>query len=161
MQHVIAIGLGVSQEDCFHRCCTLGPNDCQYLWIFEDKCFAVSCDRSSRTCEPMPLGRTSRPVTTTYVRMRFSSVVTPATHDQPPIANAGPGQVIQSPQNEVYLYGNNSRDDTVRIPCIALFLSSFLPPISISFSESLPPLFPLLPSSLSLSLCLIGMMKTV
>jgi len=43
--------------------------------------------------------------------MKFSSIVTPTRPDQPPVANAGPGKVIQSPQDEVYLYGNNSRDD--------------------------------------------------
>ena len=46
---------------------------------------------------------------TTYVKMNFSVIP-----DNPPIANAGPGKVIQLPQSEVYLYGNHSSDDHVR-----------------------------------------------
>ena len=109
VEHVIAIGLGVTQEDCTERCCRLGPSNCQYLWIFDDKCFAVSCNANPDSCQPISLGRTSRPIMTTYIKMNFSVI-----HDDPPIANVGPGKVIQLPQSEVYLYGNYSSDDHVR-----------------------------------------------
>ena len=146
MEHVIAIGLGISQEDCTERCCRLGPSNCQYLWIFDDKCFAVSCNANPDSCQPISLGRTSRPVMTTYVKMNFSVIP-----DNPPIANAGPGKVIQLPQSEVYLYGNHSSDDHVRTsPSPSLSPPPTLH--SFNFSPSLPflssSLFPL--TSLSL-----------
>ena len=82
--------------------------------------------------------------------MKFSSIVTPTRPDQPPVANAGPWKVIQSPQDEVYLYGDDSRDDIVRVPWI--FLPSLfhyvLPSLCNSFSPSLSSLhFSHLPSS--------------
>ena len=135
VEHVIAIGLGVSQDECKERCCRLGPSNCQYLWIFDDKCFAISCKANPDSCQPVSLGRTNRPIMTTYVKMNFTAIT-----DNPPIANAGPGKVIQLPQSEVYLYGNCSSDDHVRTGPFLPFLSLLrcIPSTSYSLFQDTP-----------------------
>ncbi len=40
--------------ECIQECCKLGPNLCQYVWIFTGKCFAVGCtEENAHKCAPL------------------------------------------------------------------------------------------------------------
>lgn len=130
-EHVTNIGIA---QKCVRKCCEMGPENCQYVWIIWKKCFAVSCSSTSAdACEPI-LVPPSGDVSSIYMRVTVSdSVVTPSTTTQdivgdllmegaqeedtdlPPVANAGPDMVIHFPEEtSVTLDGTLSTDDKVR-----------------------------------------------
>ena len=41
--------------DCVLKCCELGPEQCQYVWILWKRCYAVSCSHQSAECQPMEI----------------------------------------------------------------------------------------------------------
>lgn len=42
-----------SAVKCLQKCCDLGPKDCQYIWVFKSKCFAVACQKAfASLCRP-------------------------------------------------------------------------------------------------------------
>lgn len=140
MDHLQLIGEHVSTvsvaQECVLKCCQMGPENCQYVWIIWKKCFAVSCSASSaESCEPV-LVPPSGGISSIYVRVTlFESVDTAptttrdlvgdlimegmhdseGTTDQHPVANAGPDVVIHFPEEtSVTLDGTLSTDDKVR-----------------------------------------------
>ena len=40
-------------QECVEKCCDMGPKQCQYIWVFKNSCFAVSCSvEVANLCEP-------------------------------------------------------------------------------------------------------------
>lgn len=120
-------------ESCVSKCCQMGPENCQYLWIVLKYCYAVSCDSGSVDCEPIELPDSSSldsiyfPVTLdtgdldstggggigvgNSDGMGTEGVIT----DLAPVANAGPDVTILYPKNSVTLNASLSTDDQVII----------------------------------------------
>ena len=46
------LGIVSSVNDCVQLCCRSGPN-CHYAWLFEGKCYSISCDiENVQLCKP-------------------------------------------------------------------------------------------------------------
>lgn len=61
-------------EACESACCDLGPAKCQYLWIVNSKCLAVSCPEEKKDeCRPSRLSSSSSStLLSTYFKMGFA-----------------------------------------------------------------------------------------
>lgn len=67
---------GGSLKECAKQCCKLGPEICQYAWVFTGKCFAVGCtEENSRKCVPKTL---STLTTSIYVALHYPANYEPA-----------------------------------------------------------------------------------
>lgn len=117
-------------EDCIMKCCQMGPERCQYVWIVWKQCYAVACSAGSDACQPAHMS--SAGFNSIYIEVTLSdSTKVPAptrasenimervleedSSNQPPIANAGPDVVIHFPEEtSVTLDGTLSTDDKVR-----------------------------------------------
>lgn len=57
MEHMQVLGEATAldnvEENCILKCCELGPEDCQYVWIIWSRCYAVSCTENPSDCQPM------------------------------------------------------------------------------------------------------------
>ena len=42
-----------SMSNFIVQCCQLGPSLCQYMWIIDNVCYAVSCREGSDACDPL------------------------------------------------------------------------------------------------------------
>ena len=56
-----------TQENCAELCCKVGPEVCQYAWLFGDRCYAVACHHNKTLCQPTRVIFNS-----TYMRIRIS-----------------------------------------------------------------------------------------
>ena len=53
VDHIKFLGQVNTYQECANLCCDFG-RQCQYGWLFNDKCFAVSCSRANRDmCHPV------------------------------------------------------------------------------------------------------------
>ncbi len=56
-------------EQCLKECCKLGPDHCQYTWIFRGECFAVGCTKlNAAKCKPKKVKSLKKSV---YLRMAY------------------------------------------------------------------------------------------
>ena len=137
--HIQILGDQLSADRCLAKCCSLGPEACQYLWIIDTTCIAVACDSDKiSNCEPKSVPISIRKGSSSvYVALKHS---TPSANelenaldlmsrfssdgskgkedvlgDSPPIAATLTDEiVITLPTNEVNIFGNHSKDDKVR-----------------------------------------------
>lgn len=66
------------RDKCVQECCKLGPETCQFAWIFTGKCFAVGCTKENvDKCVPSSIPSMK---SSTYILVVHSSVTT---EDQP------------------------------------------------------------------------------
>lgn len=134
VDHIVELGEINSEtvtEDCLWKCCKLGHQNCQYIWIIWNQCFAISCNAESNACDSVEL-----PFST--INSIYISMYTPPTEeregvtsspnwtgensnvvDLPPVANAGMDVTIHLPNNTVTLNGNKSTDDKVSRQCVS------------------------------------------
>ncbi|XP_064391452.1 uncharacterized protein LOC135339305 isoform X2 [Halichondria panicea] len=134
--HIQILGDQLSADRCLAKCCSLGPEACQYLWIIDTTCIAVACDSDKiSNCEPKSVPISIRKGSSSvYVALKHS---TPSANelenaldlmsrfssdgskgkedvlgDSPPIAATLTDEiVITLPTNEVNIFGNHSKDD--------------------------------------------------
>lgn len=95
---------------CISQCCKLGPDKCQYAWLFTGKCFTVGCtEEGADKCVPLSVPSIKSSI---YVQIQRSS----SSHQQagacdsilltPSIEKATRGIIIQGPvfnESESYL----------------------------------------------------------
>lgn len=114
-------------QECILKCCQMGPEHCQYVWIAWKECYAVSCSANSNACQPVRVSSLAG-FNSIYVGVTLSDstsargvsdLVREKVNDgdsanQPPVANAGPDVVIHFPvETSVTLDGTLSTDDKV------------------------------------------------
>ncbi len=59
----------IEAEDCANLCCGRGSSICQYAWLFDGKCYAVSCTADNKiNCLPMSVSIRSDSV---YIDLGF------------------------------------------------------------------------------------------
>lgn len=67
--------LASSALKCLEECCDLGPSVCQFIWVFESKCFAVACSSGHDfLCEPKEIFDENASKT------RYFAITHPANH---------------------------------------------------------------------------------
>ena len=138
VDHLKALGTAITAEECLSRCCDLGKERCQYLWVFKEACFSVGCDDSSIGCLPqlLPIGVK---IDSIYVKMQYVAMETDLDDveklldnqledksrkkgginekGRPPVADAGGNMTVLLPVDVVHLYGNGSKSDKVSLGC--------------------------------------------
>ncbi len=67
------LGRRTSIEKIVVECCQLGSEKCQYLWIYGDDCYAVSCTTTPQACEPTHQQRDQATTTSIYVKIEHNS----------------------------------------------------------------------------------------
>ena len=134
MEHLKVLGDNLSADECISQCCSLGPERCQYLWVLKSTCIAVACEKSKMS-SCFPQKAVSNGMQSVYVSMEHPKQVSDGMEealewvnqfvrggkgggkeggDSPPIAAARTDEIeITLPTNEVYIYGNHSKDDKV------------------------------------------------
>ena len=107
------------RSQCLQKCCELGPQQCQYLWLIRTKCFAVACSSFSTNCDPQALPANVPAYTSTYVKIQYnmdgSNPLHPVTVPPPtlwhednfPHAVISPSNVITR-DSEIYLSAEHS-----------------------------------------------------
>lgn len=126
------VDTGGSAQECVLKCCELGSEICQYVWIVWSQCFAVSCTPTSSACAPIKMPTLS--FNSIYFRVTSPGTIgglssqIPSLDDRlfefegregvstnrPPVANAGPDVTIAYPkETSVTLDGTSSTDDEV------------------------------------------------
>lgn len=107
------------QDQCVQECCKLGPETCQFAWIFTGKCFAVGCTKENvDKCVPssIPAMKSS-----TYILVLHSSVTT---KDQP-------GMIMLLATAHIYWMGvvllfPSLKTSCHTLHCVCVFLNVFL-----------------------------------
>ena len=67
--------LAASALQCLEKCCDLGPTKCQFIWVFESKCFAVACSSGHEfLCKPKEIFDENASKT------RYFAITHPASH---------------------------------------------------------------------------------
>ena len=62
----------VTVDACKAACCEQGPSKCQYLWIVNKKCLAISCPEIlNDQCLPSKLTSSASSLDSTYFKMTF------------------------------------------------------------------------------------------
>ncbi len=57
-------------EECIQACCDIGPEKCQYAWMFAKKCFLIGCDEEEKNlCEPMQFHKAA--IESTYYKVQL------------------------------------------------------------------------------------------
>lgn len=124
------VDTGGSAQECVLKCCELGSEICQYVWIVWSQCFAVSCTPTSSACAPIKMPtlsfnsiyfRVTSPGTTGGLSSQIPSLDDRlfefegregVSTNRPPVANAGPDVTIAYPkETSVTLDGTSSTDD--------------------------------------------------
>lgn len=78
--------LALSALQCLEKCCDLGPSVCQFIWVFESKCFAVACSSGYELlCKPKEIFDENAPNT------RYFAITHPASHYKETGLTAGEG----------------------------------------------------------------------
>ena len=77
----------IAVEDCCMECCRLGPELCHYAWIFNNRCFAVSCTEDiADNCLASSKGTLTNSI---YIQMVFSPAA--PNPDSSPLTITAPG----------------------------------------------------------------------
>ena len=105
-----------NKSQCLLKCCELGPQVCQYLWLFKGNCVAVACTpHTSISCTPEQLVPADVPSSVTaYVNIEYSREDSSPPTTPPPItvtssihhpleAVISPSDVITQ-ESDVHLY---------------------------------------------------------
>lgn len=89
-------------ERCIQACCQRGPNVCQYAWLFEGKCLAVSCHLNPAKCYPKSVST----YTSLYAKIGYYD-------EEDRFEPTNPGTELTDQPKEVEPTGDNNLDTEV------------------------------------------------